>query len=509
MTSEFIFIFLLFIFWFIHISRRGLFFAYFFQLKEYRIDRFLEEAKRKKEIIFSKYFFLGIAMLLISLLFFSNEKISRWIATFVYLFLCLYSLYFLSKKKWQFPKFTKKMILWLGLIFVSQIVLFFVFQSIFFVLILEILFPLFIYLSLKIVQFFVFFTKKKIIQKAKIKRKEFKNLKVIGITGSYGKTSIKEILYELLKSKYKVVKTQKHTNTEIGVAKTVLNLEDADIFICEMGAYKRGEIKSICDIVKPEIGILTGINEQHLALFGNQENIIKGKYELIESLPENGLAIFNGENKYCIELFEKTNKKKLKYNFAKDIEVDKYGSKFVIDGVKFEIKLLGKHNVLNILGAIKIALELGISLEESSKICNGLGQELGGMVLKQGIDGLNIIDSSYSSNPDGVISALEYLNLWEGKKAIIIPGLIELGSASAEVHKRIEEKILKVCDVAITTAKGVFEKIDFVSSPEEIIKRLRQFSEQDDVVLLEGRIPRSLEVLLKRMTHRSVEHVRH
>jgi len=480
MINEFILIFSLFVFWFVHILRRGLFFAYFFQLKEYRIDRFLEEAKRKKEIIFSKYFFLGIAVLLISMLFFSNEKISRWIATFAYLFLCLYSLYFLYKKKWQFPKFTKKMILWLALIFISLVILFFVFQSIFFVLILEILFPLFIYLSLQIIQFFVFFAKKRIIKKAKIKRKEFKNLKVIGITGSYGKTSIKEILYKLLKNKYKVVKTEKHTNTEMGVAKTVLNLEDADIFICEMGAYKRGEIKAICGIVKPEIGILTGINEQHLALFGNQENIIKGKYELIESLPENGLAVFNGENKYCLELCEKTNKKKLLYKYVDGLEVGKDGSKFMINGVRFEINLLGKHNVLNVLGAIKIAVELGVSLEECAEACRRLK---GGMALRG-----RIIDSSYSSNPNGVISSLEYLDLFEGKKAIVIRGLIELGSASIEVHQRIEKKILEVCDVAVTTTKGIFDKIDFLSDPEEIIKRL----EGADVILIEGRVPKIL-----------------
>jgi len=470
-----------FIFWFAHILRRTLFFNYFFQLKEYRLDRFLEEAKRKKEIVFSKYFYLGLIVILLSL-------ISHLFVTVLYALLFLYSVYLLYKKKWQFPVFTKKMILWLGLTIVLEIILFFIFTSVYFVLALEILFPLFIFLSLLIIQLFVIFAKKRIIKKAKIKRKEFKNLKVIGITGSYGKTSIKEILYRLLKNKYKVAKTDKHTNTEMGVAKTVLNLEDADIFICEMGAYKRGEIKAICDIVKPEIGILTGINEQHLALFGNQENIIKGKYELIESLPENGLAIFNGENKYCVELFEKTNKKKLKYNFIENIEVGKYGSKFVIDGNKFEIKLLGKHNALNILGAIEIALELGISLEECAKICNELERELGGMVLRKGVGELNIIDSSYSSNPDGVISALEYLNLWEGKKAIIIPGLIELGFASVEVHKRIEENILKVCDLAITTKKGVFEKIDFVSSPDQIIQKLKDI----DVVLLEGRISKGI-----------------
>ncbi len=489
MTSDLVLILPLFIFWLIHISRRNLFFAYFFQLKEYRLDRLLEEARRKKEIVFSKYSFLGLIFLLMTLLFSSNEKAARWLAAFLYLFLCLYSLHLFSKKRWQLPVFTKKMILWLAVIFGSQLLLFFVFQSVFFVLILEILFPLFIYLSLELVQFFVFFAKKGLIEKAKKKRKKLKNLKVIGITGSYGKTTTKEILYRLLESKYKVVKTKEHINTEMGVAKTILNelKEDTEYFICEMGAYKRGEIKAICEIVQPEIGILTGINEQHLALFGSQENIIKGKYELIEALPEQGLAIFNGENKYCLELFEKTDKKKLKYNFVKGIEVGEKGSRLVVDSVKFETVLLGRYNVLNILGAVKLAVELGIGLEKCAEIVKGLEREIGGMVLKGGL-----IDSSYSSNPDGVISALDYLNLWQGRKAIVIQGLIELGSASQEIHQRIEKKILEVCDIAITTTKGVFEKIEFVASPEKIVEKLKDA----EVLLIEGRVAKRLIELL-------------
>jgi len=459
--------------WFIHILRRTLFFTYFFQLKEYRLDRFLEEVKRKKGIIFSKYFLLSLALILISLA--VNEKIGRWVIAFAYFFLFLYSLRLF--KKWQFPVFTKKMIIWLGLVFVLEIGLFFVFSSVWFVLILEMLFPAFILLSLWIIQSVVFFAKQRVISKAKKKKLD---MKVIGITGSYGKTSAKEILYKLLKNKYRVVKTEAHVNTEMGVARTVLDIKEADFFICEMGAYKRGEIKAICDIVKPDIGILTGINEQHLALFGSQENIIKTKYELIESLPQHGLAVFNGEDKHCLELFEKEDKNKMKYGLVQEIEVGKNGSRFVIDGVNFDLKLLGKHNVLNVLGAIKVARELGISLEECAEVVGNIEQ--GGMVLRG-----RIIDSSYSSNPDGVISGLEYLDLFEGKKGIVIRGLIELGSASKEVHQRIEKKILEVCDVAVTTTKGVFDKIEYLSN-EKIVEKLKDV----DVVLIEGRVSKDL-----------------
>jgi len=470
--------------WAIHSLRRTLFFVYLWQLKEYRVDRFLEEISRRKKIIFSKFFFLAIIVFVFWLIFAQNAEILFFL---VYLLFGLYSFLLFSKKRWAFPRFTKKIILFFALTVVSQIFLIWQFFSNFFlfIIILEILFPVFIFLCLKIIEIPVFFTKRAIKRKAKQKIEKLSGLTTIGITGSYGKTSMKEILYELLKERYRVVKTKKHTNTEIGVAKTVTkDLDDkTEYFICEMGAYKRGEVKAICDIVRPKIGVLTGINEQHLALFKSQKNTIKGKYELIEALPDNGLAVFNGENKYCVELFQKTQKKKILYNLTEKIEVGKYGSLFMIDGVKFEINLPGKHNVLNILGAVKIAQELGIKLEECAKICKRLEPKLGGMNLRG-----RIIDSSYSSNPDGVISSLDYLNLWEGKKAIVISGLIELGSASKEVHKRIEERILEVCDTAMTTTKGVFEKIDFVSNPEEIVDRLKRF----DVILIEGRVPREL-----------------
>ena len=127
--------------------------------------------------------------------------------------------------------------------------------------------------------------RKNLINKAKQKRLKFKNLLVIGITGSYGKTSTKEFLATILSEKYKVLKTKEHQNSEVGVSQCILNdlKPEHEIFVCEMAAYNRGGIKLLCDIVKPKIGILTGINEQHMATFGSQENIIKTKYELIES----------------------------------------------------------------------------------------------------------------------------------------------------------------------------------------------------------------------------------
>ncbi len=496
-------------FWGIHSARRIFFFLYFWQLKEYRLDRFLEETKRKRKIIFSKFFFSCLALLFLWFIFPNNRPFLEILIFGLYLFFCLYSLLLFSKKQWAFPKFTKKIFLFVAFTVASQTFLVWQFFNNFFlfILVLEILFPVFIFLCLRVIEVPVFFRKNSIKRKAKEKIEKFFELTTIGITGSYGKTSTKEILYSLLSENNEILKTSVHVNTEMGVAETVLKFlkEKHKFFICEMAAYKRGEVKAISSMVKPKIGILTGINQQHLALFGSQENIIKGKYELIDALPKDGLAIFNGDNKYCLELYQKTKKPKKIYSlrnnidgitpdvWAEDIKIEKEFSSFRVvckDGemADFKIKLLGKHSILNILGAICAARESGMSLREIADICSKIKIGLGGMILKQGINGLNIIDSSYSSNPDGVISALEYLSLWEGKKAIVLPGLIELGKASKEVHKRIEEKILEVCDIAITTTKGVFEKIDFISNSNEIIENLKKV----DIVLIEGRVQREL-----------------
>ncbi len=318
-----------------------------------------------------------------------------------------------------------------------------------------------------------------IIALAKFKLVVCPNLVIIGITGSYGKTTVKEILSHLLETDYRVLKTPENYNTPLGIAKIILTKLNAQhqIFIVEMGAYNIGGIKLLCDIAKPKIGILTGINEQHMATFGSQENIIKAKYELIESLPKDGVAFFNAKNKYCRNLYEKTGIKK-----------ELYGEKAVAPGEE------------NILGAMAVAKELGTTEEEISKAVSKIENKLGGIQIKKGINGLNIVDATYSANPDGVIAHLEYLKTLPGRKVIAMPCLIELGWASKEVHRRIGQKIGEVCDLAIITTKdrlkeikeGAGEKALFIEDPKEIFEKIKEFCEPGDVILLESRVPSRL-----------------
>jgi len=434
----------------------------------------------------------------------------------------------------RFPKFTLKIIAISFAGFSSEIFLIFLIFSkpdrefYFFLLFLLFLAPIFSSFLFAIFQIPTIIWRGRILRKAKQKRQSLENLLVIGITGSYGKTSTKEFLATILSAKFNVLKTKEHQNSEVGIARCILNdlKPEHQIFICEMGAYNRGGIKLLCDIVKPKIGILTGINEQHMATFGSQENIIKTKYELIEGLPEDGIAFFNAKNKYCLELYQRT---LLRQGYGGQAKIKKilYGE---------NIKLAGLENIE---GAKAVARELGMNEEEIEKVCQKIenrasegseGEDEGKALIaykfagikikkarlpaRQGIMELNIIDATYSANPDSVISHLEYLTLRfpQGKKVIVMPCLIELGKASKEVHRRIGQKIAEVCDLAIITTKDRFKEIKegsasspqggrkaeilFIENAKAIFEKIKGFCQPGDIILLESRVPNEVIKLL-------------
>ena len=440
------------IIWFLVFTKLLVFWVWLWQLKEYHWGRFLAhfETQKIRKIIFS---FHGVRY---------PKLTSKTIIILISgILLEIFLLYF-----YYFPVLLASIIL--APIISSLLVLFFQIPTVILV--------------------------KRTLNKAKEKREQFKNLIIIGITGSYGKSSTKEFLATILSEKFKVLKTPKNINAEIGIAKTILNelKPEHQIFIAEIGAYERGKIEEVCRVLGPKIGILTGINEQHLSTFGSQENIKRAKYELIESLPrtimvrglpEDGIAIIRDK----LDLR------------ADDIRVEKEYIFFRVNGVDFKANLLGIHNIDNILLSASCAQKLGMSLEEISRACLKIKPEQGGMKFLRKENPV-ILDSSYSANPDGVIADLEYLKLYSGQKIIIMPCLIELGNAAKDVHQRIGRKIAETCDLAIITTKDYFKEIKeeapdalLIEKPKEIIARIKQFSGKDSVVLLEGRIPKEIK----------------
>lgn len=530
----------IFIFFWLLISIKSvLFWIYLWQLKEYHIGRFLDHftTHKGKKLIFG--FSPIFKLVLLVLLFFSNHFVFLLL---FYILLITYageSFHFvigLLKRNAKKPVFTLKTLLLttfslLLLVFYLVIVVnFTTFGVVLSILLFDILSPKIISAIVLMVQPFFVFARNGVLEKATGKIKKFKNLKVVAITGSYGKTSTKEFLTTILSLKFNVLSTPEHKNSEIGIAQTILGQlhGDHEVFVVEMGSYNRGGIKLLCNMVKPKIGIVTGVNEQHLSTFGSMENLLsaEGGGELMANLPHNnGLLVVNGDNKYCVDLYKKANIDKKIYSvlgdkvssdiWAEEISINKDSLDFMAitqhkEAAHFKVNVLGQQNIQNLLGAILVAKELGMDLEEIVVAAKNIRREQAGITLKNGVHGINVIDSSYSSNPNGVMADLDYLNVFPNKKIIIMPCLIELGGKSAEIHRQIGEKIAQICDMAIITTRERFKDIKngattngmaanhitFSENPKEIFNLITTFCKKEDAVLLEGRVPCQLIKLL-------------
>lgn len=278
------------------------------------------------------------------------------------------------------------------------------------------------------------------INDAKKRLKSMPNLKVIGITGSYGKTSMKYYLKTLLQNKYNVLMTPGNFNTPLGVTITVRrDLKPThEIFLCEMGARHVGDIKEVCDIAHPDMGIITSIGPQHLETFFTMENIQKTKFELADALPEGGKIFLNGDNEYIQEKAKEYSNTTFYYSEndgagykAKDVSVSQMGTEFTVvtpDGEeeRFTMKLIGAHNVINVVGAIGVAHSLGMSLKELKVPVRRIQPVEHRMEMKPHGD-VTIIDDAYNSNPVGSKAAVETLKMFDGIRILITPGMVELG----------------------------------------------------------------------------------
>lgn len=271
--------------------------------------------------------------------------------------------------------------------------------------------------------------KKILVYRARAKRKKMTELAVIGITGSFGKTTVKNELFHILMSKYQVLKTEGNYNTLLGVAKAVIkNLKPKhEIFVCEMAAYQPGDIKSTAGIIKPKIGIITAIGPMHLERFGNLENILKTKMELIESLPENGIGLLP---------------KELKFQINKYFHNSNYGSKKKATKIEF---FSSKEDLL-----IKVGEIFGLAQDEILERLKMMPPIPHRQEITKVSGNITIIDDTYNSNPAGFESALEILkNIPAERKILVTPGMIELGEKQFELNKNAAISAAQVADYVI------------------------------------------------------------
>ncbi len=279
------------------------------------------------------------------------------------------------------------------------------------------------------------------IVKAKKKLKLYSNLIVIGVTGSYGKTSVKNYLNEMLSAKYSVLATPNSFNTPMGITKTILNYlkPHHQVLILEMGADHVNDIKKLCKIVSPDICVVTAVAEQHLKTFKTINNIIKTKYQIVEYSKPNAVFVTNLTNNVCLNYFNKTSLEKYGVGFncsnafcnVLSVNTAESGSEFegTIDNVNFlfKTKLLGSFNVINIMLAMAVAYKLGVGISELNSIVYNLKPVSHRLELKHVNANVLVLDDSFNSNPVGAKCAIETLKSFTCKKFVITCGMVELG----------------------------------------------------------------------------------
>ncbi|MCR5596267.1 MAG: UDP-N-acetylmuramoyl-tripeptide--D-alanyl-D-alanine ligase [Lachnospiraceae bacterium] len=304
------------------------------------------------------------------------------------------------------------------------------------------------------------------INDAKRRLKDAPDMSIIGVTGSYGKTSVKYYLKELLSVKYNVLITPESFNTPMGVVRTVREhlKPGTDIFVCEMGARHVGDIKELCELVHPDHGIITSIGPQHLDTFYTIDNIISTKYELADSIPEGGKLFLNGDNEYVLTKAGEYKDPIMYYSEsggmgpegskkgyqAENITLDEHGTSFDIctpDGEResYQMQLIGAHNVINVVGAIAVAHEFGIPLRQLRIPVRRLQAVKHRLELIRRGD-MYIIDDAYNSNPVGSSAALDTLDMFKGLKVMITPGMVELGDKEEEYNREFGRHAAAVCD---------------------------------------------------------------
>ena len=354
--------------------------------------------------------------------------------------------------------------------------------------------------------------------KALKKLKSLNNMEVIAVTGSYGKTSTKNIISDILNVKYMAFPTPQNFNTNYGLIRTINEYIDKynDYFVAELGAFRKGDIKSRASIVKPKYGILTKIGTAHLDTFGSIENTTQAKFELIESLPSDGVAFLNYDDELQRNYKLKNNVEVIWYGLSNKADIYATDIKYSSDGMSFKVhfkndkesyefktSLLGEANVYNILAGIMVSKKLGLNIKELQNGVLKIKPIEHRLQLKK-YGNLNYIDDAYNSNPVGSKMALDVLKLMPGKKIVITPGMIEMGDKQYEVNYNFGKFIADSVDLAILVGKdqtkpiqkGILDakfdkdKLIVLNDVKEAINIAKSYFKNKEVyILLENDLP--------------------
>jgi UDP-N-acetylmuramoyl-tripeptide--D-alanyl-D-alanine ligase len=339
------------------------------------------------------------------------------------------------------------------------------------------------------------------------------DLRVIGITGSVGKSTTKELIAEVLSQRYRVLRNPGNLNNEIGLPLTLLRLGPGyQVAVLEMGFYVPGEISFLCDLAKPQVGVITNIGTVHAERAGTQETIAKGKTELVQALPAapNGVAILNYDDPLVRPMAEKTRANVFYYGLdpSADLwadEIESNGLKgirfqlhFHKESLKIRAPMIGRHSVHTILRAAAVGLVEGLTWQE---IINGLQTSHSQLrlVAVHTENGALMLDDSYNASPESTLAALNLLDDLEGRKVAVLGDMLELGPYEKQGHELVGTRAAEVADVLVTVGKlgkmiaeaakhaGLpANKITSVETVPAAIELLRKILVAGDVVLVKG-----------------------
>jgi UDP-N-acetylmuramoyl-tripeptide--D-alanyl-D-alanine ligase len=347
------------------------------------------------------------------------------------------------------------------------------------------------------------------------------DLKVIGITGSVGKSTTKEMVAEVLSRRYPTLKNEGNYNNEIGLPMTILNLtEGHQRAVLEMGFYVPGEIKFLCDLAQPSIGVVTNIGLVHAERAGSQEMIVKGKTELVQSLPEDGYAILNFDDPLVRDMAEQTSAQVIFYGM--DEEADVWADEVEglgLEGIRFRlhyhdetihlrVPMLGRHSVHTALRSAAVGLVDGLAWQE---IVSGL--RFGHMQLRlvaiRTSTGALVLDDTYNASPQSTLAALNLLAEMEGRKVAVLGDMLELGQYERHGHETVGIRAAEVADVIITigvraktiagTARDVGfpqESITELEDAQSAIALMRDSLTSEDVVLVKGSRGMGMDIIV-------------
>lgn len=344
--------------------------------------------------------------------------------------------------------------------------------------------------------------------------------KVIGITGSNGKTGTKDILASILEEKFRVHKTAKNLNNDIGLPKTIMEMDlDDEAIVLEMGMDNFGDIRTLTNIAKPDIAVITNIGDSHLQELGTKENIARAKFEILEGLKPDGVFIFNNDDDILREVIKEftISQKVIKIGTREDSDViirpirsDEEGSSFSIGEYAYSIPFIGKHQIYNVSVAIAIAGLMGMNYAD---IVRGLAKvKLTGMRMElMHLPSFDILNDCYKSNPQSLTSCIETVYSMRGykNKILILSDMLELGENERKLHFAVGEKIDRnkidyvICigDLAkeiYNGANGNFNvnNLFHFDTNEEVVKKVKEILSQDTLIMVKGSRGMKLEKII-------------